>query len=98
MTSALELLQQLGGDEGFTQANHVRQENAIVFVEFLQRLLHGLLLVLQRHESFGQEDFHVILQIDVFLHVFVDELQVKLIGGNAVVEPGFFLNGIDEVL
>lgn len=82
---ALELLQKLGGDKGLAKAHHVGKEDAVMLVQFFQRLLYRLLLVLQGHEAFRQENLHVILQVDVFLHVFINKLQVKLVGGDGIV-------------
>jgi hypothetical protein len=69
-----------------------------MFVQFLDCLQDRLLLVLEGHKAFRQEDFYIVLQIDVFLHVFIDQFQIEFVGGNGIVEPGIIAHRINEIL
>ncbi len=86
-----------GGYEGLSKTYHIREEYTVVCIQYLFCGHNSLLLVIQLHEPFRQICFEILVNIDVFLEVFIQKFEVKVIWDYLVVEPGLFIDSVDIV-
>ena len=87
-----QLLRQHGGDIGLAQADHVRQKDAPVGLQDLFGRSHRLPLVSQVQKPFRHVNITVLVDVDVFHEIFVQEFEIQVVRPDLVVEPGMSLN------